>query len=487
MPEDRSTHVPDDDPLATAIAAVVLALLAVVFLVRGLPWPETDDPAFVGTAIELARSGRLTNPWIAEFLADLGMRHFYIQPPLHAYSLAGWVHYFGVGTVSFRIFAWTWYILGGVGLLSLLRRFGLPVAAGLLLVGLYVATMADTGLRPEGEAGALLFLGLALLDWSARLSQKVLALTLLGLSPLAYPLSLGLAVPLVLARWEQARPPGTPPGRWLVESARAWGMALAVALPLVIMAFLAMIRFDLGGFLAGYRAHFQYRHSYLAGDGGSWHYFLVITLGGAGKALTLPVLVLFTAALVFVLWRWRHIPPGARALVLGCAGAAVACEVLYVVTAGPWTVWLAFCALAALAGTLRSRPGRRVALVGVALLATWHNALGIMDLAERRFPAPAVFQAAAKAARASPKGLMMDASTLRYVFNYRVPADTRDVSFAKPLTALPPERIWVVCPARYAPKCSLAVPDPGNFPRESLGLHTFRSQPLYPDQPAVIQ
>ena len=478
---------PDDDPAATGIAAVVLALLAAGLLARGVPWPETDDPAFVGAGIALARSGQLTDPLIAGFLAQLGMTHFYIQPPLQAYTLAGWIRLFGVGTASFHAFAWTCYALGGAGLVRLVRRFGLSTAAGLLLAGTYLLALVGTGLRPEAEAGALLFLGLALFDGTARFPQKLLALLLLGLAPLAYPLSLGLAVPFVLALGELARPPGTTPARWLAASVRAWGPALAVAVPLVSLLFLAMIRFDLGGFLAGYRAHLQYRRGYIVADGGSLHYFLGIVLVGGEKVLTLPVVALLAGAAGFVLWRWRRVPPMARTLVLACAAAAAACTALYVVTAILWVVWLAFCALAALAGALPTRAARRGALAGLALLGAWHHAPGLMDLAERRLPDPAACQTAAREAARSSKPLMVDTGTLRYVFDYRVPPTALDASFAAPMAEVPPVRTWVVAPARSGDKCRLALPDFDAFPRESLGRHVFRSQPLCPDEPTVIR
>ena len=481
-----STARADDDPAATWIAAAVLALLAAVFLARGLPWPETDDPFFVGTGIELARTGRLLNPLVVQFLDELGVHYFYVQPPLQAYTLAGWVHLFGIGTASFHAYAWTCYAAAGAGVLRLARRFGLSLAAGLLLVGIYLAAIVGTGLRPEAEAGALLFLGLALLDWDARFPQRLLALTLLGLSPLAYPLGLGIAVPFVVARWEHARPPGTPPARWLAASVRAWAPALAVAVALVVLLFLAMIRFDLGGFLAGYRAHLQYRRGYIAADGGVLHYFLVSVLEGGETVLTLPVVVGLAAAAGFVLWRWRRVPPAVRTLVLACAAAAVGCEVLYVVTAILWTVWLAFCALAALACALPTRAGRRAALVALTLLALWHHALGLLDLGGRRFPDPAALRAAAQAAARSSKPLVIDTSTWRYVFDYHVPTGTLDASLSAPLASLPPDRTWIIAPARSGAKCRLALPDFDNFPRESLGRHVFRSQPLCPDQPAVI-
>ena len=488
-PASTSTVAParvDGDPAATWIAAAVLTLLAAVLLARGVPWPETDDPAFVGAGIALARTGQLTDPLIAGFLAQLGMSHFYIQPPLQTYTLAGWIHLFGVGTASFHAFAWTCYVLGGAGLARLVRRFGLSTAAGLLLAGMYLLAVAGTGLRPEAEAGALLFPGLALLDWNARFPQKLLALLLLGLAPLAYPLGLGLAVPFVVAQWELARPRGTPPVRWLAASIRAWGPALAVAVPLVVLLFLAMIRFDLGGFLAGYRAHMQYRRAYIVADGGSLHYFLGIVTAGSEKVLTLPVVALLAGAAGFVLWRWRRVPPGTRTLVLACAAAAAACTALYVVTAIPWVVWLAFCALAALADARPTRAGRRGALAALVLLGLWHHALGLVDLGERRLPDPAACRAAAEAAARSSKPLMIDAGTLRYVFDYRVPAATLDASFAPPLAEVPPVRTWVIAPARSGAKCRLALPDFDGYPRESLGHHVFQSQPLCPDEPAVV-
>ena len=474
------------DPLATWIAAVALALLAAVLLARGVPWPETDDPAFAGAGIALARTGELTNPFIAGFLAKLGLHRCYLQPPLQAYTLAGWIRLFGVGTASFRAFAWTCYVLGGVGLVRLVRGFGLSTAAGLLLAGMYLAAVAGTGLRPEAEAGALLFPGLALLDGTARFPRKLLALILLGLAPLAYPLSLGIAGPFVLARWELARPPGIPPARWLAASVRAWTPALAAAVPVVILLFLAMIHFDLGGFLAGYRAHLQYRRGYIDADGGSWHYFLGTVLDGSEKALTLPLVAGLAAAAGYVLWRWRRVPPGPRVFVLACAGAAAACEALYVVTATLWVVWLASGALAALACARPTRAGRRGALAALALLGAWHHALGLVDLAERRFPAPEACRAAAREAVCSAKPLVIDAGTWRYVFNYHVPADTLDASFAEPLAAVPPARMWVVALPRSGPKCRVAAPDYDQYPRESVGRHAFQSLPLCPDQPRVI-
>ena len=491
MPRVRSLFSPvaaPDDRAAAVVAALGLALLAAVLAARGAPWPNTDDPAFAGVGIELARSGQLWNPFLAGFLTDLHMSRCYLQPPLHSYTMAGWIRLFGVGTESFRAFAWIWYGVGIIGLVRLVRDYGLSTAAGLVLAGCYLLAVAGTGLRPEAEASALLFLGLSLLDYTTRFPQKLAALVLLGLAALAYPLALAIAVPFALARWELDRPAMTSRLSWLGSGLRLWGPALALALPMVALAFLLMIRYDLEGFLAGYRAHLAYRRGYIALDGGTLHYFKGAMLDGGEKVLTLPVVAALAVAAGWIAWRRRSVPAGVRLLVLACVAASATCVALYVVTATIWVVLLAFGALAAVAGALPRRGARRVALAAVALLAGWHHFPGFIDLAERQPPDPAALQAAARAAEDTRKPLMVDASTWRYVFDYRVPEGTADASFSAPLAALPSARTWIIAPARSGEKCRVALPsDFERVPRETLGGHAFQTQPLCPDQPAVIR
>lgn len=128
------------------LAALLRAGVAALYAARGMPWVNVDDLAFAGAGMDLAATGRLTNHLMRPWLAAFGTDQFFIQLPGAPYALAAWIKVAGVGTASFLVFQWLWYVLG-VGALLRVTRFGFGLTASR-------SGRRCCGGRPYAEAGA---------------------------------------------------------------------------------------------------------------------------------------------------------------------------------------------------------------------------------------------------------------------------------------------------------------------------------------------
>jgi hypothetical protein len=470
------------DRRAVWIAAFVLAAVASFYLARGMPWVHTDDLAFTGAAIDLARTGQLTNHTMDGWLAAFGTSKFYVQLPFYSYSLAAWIHLFGASTTSFISFEWVCYGMGLYGLIRVFGRFGLPLGMRLLLATMYLTFLIREGFRPEAEASGLMFLGLSLFDTGAPFRRKLVALLLLGFGLLTYPLMVGPAAAFAIALLCLPRPT-------LRDLPRAWLLPVVLAGAVVVVAFLAMIHFELGPFFAVFEAHRQTRAD---ADGTLLGFFRLIT-EYQELALTLPPVLLLGVAAVFVLARWRRVELQVRVLVLACAGAALACIVTYVAKAPPLVVLLAFCAACALASERSFRRYRWPAVAALAALYAWNQSLWIVTATQRRFPDQTALRVAHDAALRAGRDLVVDSSTARYVFDYHLPDRTRYLNFLKPqwnefvtLQEKKPEAFWVVSTGFLNTASDGKIALARDCPRIVVEHHKFNSLPLRPDDPLVI-
>ena len=470
------------DRLAARMAAGLLAAVAAYCLARGLPWPNVDDPTFLGAGIDLARTGQLVNHGIDAWLTGFGTTRFYVQLPFSVYSMALWFRLAGINTAGLLVFQWGWCLTGLWGLVRTLGRFGVVPAWRLLLAALYLLGMLSFGLRPEPEAAGLLFLGLSLLDSAASFRRRLGALVLLGSGCLSYPIVLALAAPFGAAlAWLTLPPAAAARGRGRAL-ARAWVVPAVLAAAVTFLVFLAMIRGDLRVFLAVFNAHRRVRadsaHPFAA-------YFQMITQYHEA-VLTLPVQGLLVWAAVWVAWRWRRVEPGPRALVAACAVAAVGCILLYAVKAAGWIGLLAFFAAGAVLSTHRLRRWRYPLTLALAALYVGSHALPLLDLVLRRFPDPAVFRAAREAATVPGKSLLVNYSTARYVFGYRLPPGTRYAEFTPAADRRPDEIRVVTALSSSLDYVDLPPPPLGDYPRLRIGGHEFRSVPSCPDAPLIL-
>ena len=478
------------DRRAVWIAAWLLAAAAIFYLVRGMPWPNNDDLAFIGVGIDLARTGRVYNHTMNPWLAGFGTNKFYIQMPFSAYLLAGWIRLCGVSTASFQTYAWLVYGLGSYGLVRTLGRFGLPLAARLLAVILYLTLVIKTGFRPEPEAFALLFLGLSLVDARMSFSRRFTVLVLFGLSVLTYPLTVALAAPFSVAILWLRRIPGTTANAWWRQTVREWIVPAVLAAAVVLLALLVMVHGEWTLFWSVFDRH---RRSRVLEGGSLLSFWRLITWHGQA-ALMLPSVLLLVAAAGYALVRREEVEPDRRALIGVSVIAGLGCIFLYSVRAPEWIQLLAFCCGFALAtqDRVRRHRWRLVSLLGVLYL--WCQLMWLVQATLQREPDVATLGAIREEALRSGKELVIDSSAARYVFDYQLPERTLNVEYIRPfgdylhmtMDDKKPGDYWVV--SRFM--LQFRISDLPAVYRQgahiTLGHHPFSSLLVQPDEMVII-
>ncbi|HEX4139802.1 MAG TPA: hypothetical protein VHY09_05605 [Candidatus Methylacidiphilales bacterium] len=130
------------------------------------PAPFIDDMFYIGAALNLVQHGVFSNPY-CPMLATIGCAdHFFANMPLHDYVLAGWLHIFGISTLSFHVL----YVLLALGCSLLVYRFvadtRLAWLAALFIALAVYGLLGGAGLR--ADALGLLFLLAGFDTWQAR-------------------------------------------------------------------------------------------------------------------------------------------------------------------------------------------------------------------------------------------------------------------------------------------------------------------------------
>ena len=489
MEANRETSQPADRRAAWVMGCVAASVVA-FYLVRGMPWSHPDEFAWIGAGMDLARTGQLTNHALDGWLAGFGTDRFYIQPPFAAYSLAGWTRVCGHSAAGYVAFTWLWYLAGGFGLARVLGRFGLPWGMRLLVIIIYLNLLITKGFRPEAEALGLVFLGLGWLETGAPFWRRTVALLLLGFSVLTYPIAVALAVPFGAALLWLHLPAGTTASAGWRLLARAWSLPTLLAVTVVVAAFLAMVDFEPGKFLAVLNAHRLLR----AEPGNTLVNYLRFVTRYQEALFTLPSNLLLAAAAGYVAVRWRQTEVRVRLWVAAAAVTGVSSIYLYLVRAPDMIALAAFASACMIASEPRFRPHRWKIVLVLGVFYTWTIALWIVDATGARLPDPAVLRRVREEALRSGKPLVVDSSTARYVFDYDLPAGTRHGEYIAPwddqfryrMLESMKHDYWVVTPGQVVGH-DVALPPGVEMRFVTVGHHEFKSAPLTPDEPVVLR
>ncbi len=482
MDADATPFLPADRRAAW-VMAFVAALVAGFYLLRGMPWSHPDEFAWIGAGIELARTGQLTNHALDGWLAGFGTDRFYIQPPFAAYTLAGWTLAFGHSAAGYLVFTWLWSLAGAWGLGRVLARFGLPLGMRLLMMVIYLNILITKGFRPEAETFGLVFLGLGWLENGAPLWRKTLALLLLGFSVLTYPIALAIAVPFSLALlWLE------PPAGWR-QLVRLWWLPTLLAFGIVLISFLVMVHFEPGKFLSVLDAHRRLR----VDPGNTLVNYLHHILRYREALFALPPHLLLAGAAGYVALRWRQTEPRVRLWVAAAVGTAVSSIYLYLVRAPECIALVAFAAACMIASEPRFRPHRWKIVLCLGIFYAWTIVLWVVAATLTQFPEPARLRQVREEALRSGKGLVVDSSTARSVFDYDLPAGTRHAEYLAPWDSQLRDRMidslardyWVVTADQLAAH-DFPLPPGSEIRYVTIAHHPFKSAMLCPDEPVVI-
>lgn len=424
----------------------------------GFPLSHHDDTFFAGVAVELARHGRLANPWLADWIGHLegvDSQRYFIQPPLQPWLCALWLKCFGISAAAFTGYACTLGAIGSLALMRLLRRQHLAVGPALLGVGALAAVMLTRGIRPEVTGLPLLALAALLLDgdqWLPRLAGATLAVA----APLAHPFLLFFTGAIFL---QAATGAARKPDRELEVAALA-----AVALAINVAFFHWAIGGDWREFIHDLHTHAVFVQPPLALRPAA--FLDQLTLGWEIWP-NFAILVLTATALALA---WRQSVAGRehlRSLGLLLAGLLFFGLCLY----PQFTVAFltATCAACTLTLTSRRLSSRWLSLAPALILLGWVGGQQtIQRWADSRVSSNAD-AVAAWLATAAPAEIGFDAATLRHVFDFNPPGRIHALDWNGGRGAAPewsdpaqlgPRQGWIANPGILASLRNRPVPRP---------------------------
>jgi len=403
----------------------------------GFPRPMMDDLFFIGAGLNLASGGDFSNPLLARqgFPGSL----YFVHPPLHSYALAGWLKIFGISTGSLLAFQMVMYVLVCWAAIWILRKYRGPrLFEWLLPLGVATAFLS-VGLRPEPLSAMLTMVGYAFLLCLGGEGLVLFCgffLIFLGASA-ASRLSFFSAA-LALSAFIQLHRGGLP----LIRLAVPAGSALLTAL----FTFACLIGFRFREFFAIYHFHAAGR------IGGAVLWLLGHFLLGTLAVTQWPLILLWLATLP-LLWRLRS-----QAGDLTRPGLFVA-SLVFILAAIGWlghgVLWYVIFSLFALTTAYVQQSSSRrawlpqVVLAIALLIANSKNCLEIIGLAAGRVTAETDSPAIPQLSPEHP--MLIDPSSARYAFNYRLPKGVIDWNFSAPFpkelatdSALHPDDIFVV-------------------------------------------
>jgi len=420
-----------ESPATGGYGAALGGLLALLWLFlwkAGWPLPNGDDGFFAGAGINLARTGHLANPWISGWMHYIDGAHtdrFFIHPPFFPYAMALWLKIFGISASSLTGFACAAGATAAWAIARLLRLLGAgwpAAAAGSLMVSAYALSR---GLRPETLGLALFLVGQGLMLDTGRARWTAGCLLTLA-SPGFHAIFAVMAAPaLLLQFWILGR---------AAEAARDFRplrtrLALSLlAAAVLLLAFTLAIGAEFTGFIHDFLGHARLVTPH---EGQKFARFIKeMTLGWEivpnGLALATAVVTVAGACASSPALRSRIGPGLAAFSLMVCLGIGLYAQfsVSHVILAA---------AFIALASTARVGGFWRTALAAPAVVLVAWGCLqnGLQYWANSRAARPSEWRAARSYVEAArPDIVLFDASTLRYVFDFRPPGNSADRAWA---------------------------------------------------------
>jgi hypothetical protein len=389
----------------------------------GFPQPNYDDLFYSGAALHLADGGDFSNPLLAR--QGFPGHYFFVYPPLHSYVFAGWLKIFGINAISVPVFPIVCLAVICAATIAILRRHQAPAWVEWLVPLGVSFGLLPLGLRPETLAVALTMSGFALTEWSGTSRARLGAgffLLFLGAScaPRVTVYAGALAGYAALAAW-RANDRSRKAGQMILIL--SGGALLAAGL-----IFLTLIGFQVGDFWSTFHFHaarvvgksFELIRDYVL-------HFLGV--------LQWPLILLPFGLLVFILRKPKD-GLGRAGMVL--AGAFVVAA--FVGGVGNGTIWWAIVTMLLFAGAA-ARHLKRAGVVILAMLtagslvvANRKLAMNCFGLVMGKIVADADDQddAALSLRPTAEHPLLVDGAVARYVFDYRLPEGSLDLSFGAP-------------------------------------------------------
>jgi hypothetical protein len=409
----------------SAIPSVAALVLFVFLWLLDFPKPNFDDLFYTGAALNMAGGGDFSNPLLAR--QGFPSHFFFVYPPLHSYTLAGWLKIFGVSSGSMTAFAMIMITATSLATIAVLRRhkaglwmeLAVPLGAAFALLPL--------GLRPDSLAIALTMVGFALTDSSgkAELPRGIgFMLMLLGASaaPRVTLFSLALAVSACHRSWWQ---PSTSQ-----EKLRTIAFMLGAAF-LTGFVFLFLIHFRLGEFVMTFKFHSTRFVEMKETTLDRFKLFVLHQL----RVLNWPLVLVPAGLMVFLYKKPKSSLSIAAIYTIGAFPLAGALGLIWL--GAIWWPILAMLFLGAAALRFCSthwRIGITAAILMSLVVANRRELIAVTGILSGKISADLGKQQAA-ALELKPEthhGLLIDSWVSRYLYHYKLPEGALNLEFGAP-------------------------------------------------------
>ncbi|MEM1157467.1 MAG: hypothetical protein AAF649_01180 [Verrucomicrobiota bacterium] len=404
---------------------IILSCSWLILWYAGYPLPNGDDGFFTGTAIHFAKTGILYNPWIEGFygwFSTVADDRFFLQPPGHSALMACWINIFGVSSASLTGYAcfWGWAAASSAGLLMLRWNHHTYVfGAAAVVISLWAL---GRGLRPESAGLALTLWGFLLYMQGRHALIHILSAFLLSSAVLVHAFTLCLVIPGFIICFLNKT---SPISIWRNRSAECFQLTAGIMSALLV--FIWLIEGRLMDFLNDFLAHGSFVRMSQPNPISAFYHQIML-----GYELY-PNLITVCFAVVGIIWGYK-VQTDHRTQVYWGLATLLAVTIFGLLLYPRFTAayFMLGTALLAMRIPAQGMAARLITVIPCLSLISWmvleHS---LQTVADRQHDHTSFSKSIYKWADSSAyHTILFDAATLRYIFDFRPPENSQDITWA---------------------------------------------------------
>lgn len=414
--------------LADLFAAVVIGGYV---LLSGGPISWCDDYFFIGSGIHFAQTGELRNPFLSSlFLTASGFTSdaFHYHPPLHTFLVGNWCRIFGISEFSIcSLYALT-YSIGAFCFARLIARVRVAFLPRVAVMIVFVLSMQPIGFRSEGVAYSFLAAGI-LLSTSLRSWAVLSGWLLIGFSILTYPSTFGPALVVGASVVFGVFPgPCFAPRNFSFRQLILGGVGAAA----VFIILWVMLDGKIGEFWNTYNQMAKLANPSTMGDPDRFVRFFQLTTSYNQVFLTFPLFLVLSigAVLAIVPGSVSRLQPQQRWMLLILLLTVLASIAMAHLRTKQWMLACGFASVGIVCSQYFT--GRMARLLTGVLLIAWAGGsqiFSIITLSLQNPVDPNLASAIRDYVHNSGKNLLIDGQTARYIYDFRIPEGTIDITW----------------------------------------------------------
>ncbi|MDY6783793.1 MAG: hypothetical protein SW833_14835 [Cyanobacteriota bacterium] len=463
------------------ITPIIIFWLLLYFL--GYPPPSVDDLAFTGAAINLVESGEFVNPWLAWWDERL-IERFFIQPPFHQYTLAGWLLFFGISTRSFLLFNCICYCVFSSFAALILKHYDFSKTTSFGVTLFFSFWMSSMGFRQDALGMAYLAVGLWFLCRD-RVFRYFFGFCFLGAALLSAPITITYSFPFASAILCHNFISKKVQNRYITVRA----LSLLGAIIVIFLLFLLCIDFKLGLFLSDLSWHSSFRRQPITEviPAALW----IVSIG-YGKIIHGSLFSIYTILCCFVFLKKEKFSRKLK-VVLTTLNIAL-CLNFFVYVSTIVGIFSFFCwtGVILIWSEIQLQKTKKIILSFLCIVVfAVNNSLSIISILGSSKGSDVTYREVQKFVSTYPnKTYVMDSAAVRFAFDYKLPVEIIDWTFSVPaplaypisLSQKPNNAVWIIAAAKGA-----IVRELPDFPRAKVLGYEFQSVPRNPYALTIIE